>query len=185
MTFRTLLAASAAFALACPAAAQSDEDKPVSAPIEAYEANSASETFTGTFGGRSVRYTATVEEQVLEAEDGTPKAAIVTTSYIAEPRDPSRPVTFLFNGGPGSGSVWLQMGAFGPSGSRSLPTRATTVRRPTPFSTIPIRSSTSPIWSSSIRSGRVSAIRSARPRARNTGASPRMRNRSPRSSASG
>ncbi len=27
---------------------------------------------------------------------------------------PSRPVTFLFNGGPGSGSVWLQMGAFGP-----------------------------------------------------------------------
>ena len=114
MTFRTLLAASAAFALACPAAAQSDEDKPVTAPIEAYEANSASETFTGTFGGRSVRYTATVEEQVLEAEDGTPKAAIVTTSYIAEPRDPSRPVTFLFNGGPGSGSLWLQMGAFGP-----------------------------------------------------------------------
>ena len=27
---------------------------------------------------------------------------------------PSRPVTFLFNGGPGSGSVWLHMGAFGP-----------------------------------------------------------------------
>ena len=33
---------------------------------------------------------------------------------MKEPRDPARPVTFLFNGGPGSGSVWLQMGAFGP-----------------------------------------------------------------------
>ena len=33
---------------------------------------------------------------------------------MKEPRDPSRPVVFLYNGGPGSGSVWLQMGAFGP-----------------------------------------------------------------------
>ncbi|WP_374406136.1 S10 family peptidase [Pelagerythrobacter sp.] len=115
MTFRTLLAATAAFAIACPAVAQSDDAKPAAEAAPApYEANSASETFTGTFGGRSVRYTATVQEQVLEAEDGTPKAAIVTTSYIAEPRDAERPVTFLFNGGPGSGSVWLQMGAFGP-----------------------------------------------------------------------
>ena len=30
------------------------------------------------------------------------------------PEDPSRPVFFIYNGGPGSGSVWLQMGAFGP-----------------------------------------------------------------------
>ena len=115
MIFRTLLAATAAFALSSPTFAQTDEVKPAeAAAAQPYEPNSASETFTGTFGGQSIRYTATVEEQVLKAEDGTPKAAIVTTSYIAEPRDPSRPVTFLFNGGPGSGSVWLQMGAFGP-----------------------------------------------------------------------
>ncbi|MFN5820842.1 MAG: S10 family serine carboxypeptidase-like protein, partial [Novosphingobium sp.] len=30
------------------------------------------------------------------------------------PADPTRPVFFIYNGGPGSGSVWLQMGAFGP-----------------------------------------------------------------------
>ena len=114
MIFRTLLAATAAFALLSPAVAQSDDGEDVSKAKETYEANSASRTFTGTFGGRSLRYTATVEEQVLTGDDGTPKAAIVTTAYIAEPRDPSRPVTFLFNGGPGSGSVWLQMGAFGP-----------------------------------------------------------------------
>lgn len=117
MIFRTLLAATAALALSAPAVAQTDEAEPAATKADeakAYEANFASETLSGTFGGQTVRYTATVEEQILKGEDGTPKAAIVTTSYVAEPRDPSRPVTFLFNGGPGSGSVWLQMGAFGP-----------------------------------------------------------------------
>jgi carboxypeptidase C (cathepsin A) len=68
----------------------------------------------GTFGGQRVAYTATASETYLRAEDGTPKAAIFSVSYVKEPRDPSRPVVFLYNGGPGSGSVWLQMGAFGP-----------------------------------------------------------------------
>ncbi len=69
---------------------------------------------TGTFGGQRVSYRATVKENVLSSDDGKPEAVIVTTSYVAQPRDASRPVFFLFNGGPGSGSVWLQMGAFGP-----------------------------------------------------------------------
>ena len=105
----------AALALPMPLAAQDEpasKDNP--APVEEYTANSASERFSGTFGGSRVSYTATIAEQVLEDDEGNPKAAIVTTSYIAEPRDPSRPVTFLFNGGPGSGSLWLQLGAFGP-----------------------------------------------------------------------
>jgi carboxypeptidase C (cathepsin A) len=69
---------------------------------------------SGTFGGQRVSYTATTGETFLRAEDGTPRASIFSVSYVREPRDPSRPVTFLFNGGPGSGSVWLHMGAFGP-----------------------------------------------------------------------
>ena len=74
-----------------------------------------SRDLTGTFGGKRVSYTATVKENVLFSEDETKaEAVIVTTSYVANPRDTSRPVFFLFNGGPGSGSVWLQMGAFGP-----------------------------------------------------------------------
>ncbi|MEC7399149.1 MAG: peptidase S10, partial [Pseudomonadota bacterium] len=74
-----------------------------------------SRDLTGTFGGQRVAYTATVKGNVLFSDDGTkPEAVIVTTSYVANPRDTSRPVFFLFNGGPGSGSVWLQMGAFGP-----------------------------------------------------------------------
>lgn len=117
MINRTLAAALAALSLsALPAAAQADEEtksKPT-APAPEYKPNSASKTFTGTFGGRAIRYTATVAEQVLKDDKGVAKAALVTTAYIAEPRDPSRPVTFLFNGGPGSASLWLQMGAFGP-----------------------------------------------------------------------
>ena len=110
-----LLAAAAVLAVAVPAHAQDKPaEKAAAASAKPYQANRASKTMSGTFGGRAVRYTATVEEQLLKDEKGEPKAAIVTSAYIAEPRDPSRPVTFLFNGGPGSGSVWLQMGAFGP-----------------------------------------------------------------------
>jgi carboxypeptidase C (cathepsin A) len=68
----------------------------------------------GTFGGERISYSATTGETFLRAADGTPRASIFSTSYVREPRDPNRPVTFLFNGGPGSGSVWLHMGAFGP-----------------------------------------------------------------------
>jgi len=69
---------------------------------------------TGTFGGRRIAYTATTGETFLRADNGNARASIFSISYVREPRDPNRPVTFLFNGGPGSGSLWLHMGAFGP-----------------------------------------------------------------------
>lgn len=98
--------------LATPAAAQ--DAPPPSPKAEILPPVVSVTKHQGTFGGRRIRYTATVGETYLRAADGTPRAAIVSTSYVAEPRDPNRPVTFLFNGGPGSGSVWLHMGAFGP-----------------------------------------------------------------------
>lgn len=69
---------------------------------------------TGVFGGARVAYTATASETYLKGEDGAPKAAIYSTAYVRDGNDPARPITFLFNGGPGSGSLWLHMGAFGP-----------------------------------------------------------------------
>jgi carboxypeptidase C (cathepsin A) len=68
----------------------------------------------GTFGGQRIAYRATIADTILSDEAGKPEAVIVTTSYIKTPADPTRPVFFIYNGGPGSGSVWLQMGAFGP-----------------------------------------------------------------------
>jgi len=111
--------ASVALALAlsaAPAAAQKAEDKDSAAKeAPAVKAPTVSVTrHSGTFGGQRINYTATAGETYLKAEDGTPRAAIFSTSYVKDGKDPNRPVTFLYNGGPGSGSVWLHMGAFGP-----------------------------------------------------------------------
>ncbi|MBP6899715.1 MAG: peptidase S10 [Burkholderiaceae bacterium] len=52
----------------------------------------------------------------LDAERGEPQAAVLTTAYtVATPPDrPQRGVCFAFNGGPGSASLWLHLGALGP-----------------------------------------------------------------------
>ena len=115
MKFWTIAALCCCLPVAAPAAAQpKEEGKAPAKPVELVVPQSRTTQHSGTFGGQKMRYSATIAETILKADDGTQKAAIVTTSYVREPRDPSRPVTFLFNGGPGSGSVWLQMGAFGP-----------------------------------------------------------------------
>jgi carboxypeptidase C (cathepsin A) len=110
---RLLLALSAA-ALAAPAFAQAPaaEKREAQAPVP--PPNVSVTRHSGTFGGQRMAYTATAGETYLKAEDGTPKASIFSIAYVKEPRDPARPITFLFNGGPGSGSLWLHMGAFGP-----------------------------------------------------------------------
>jgi carboxypeptidase C (cathepsin A) len=113
-TMKALLLAAAAL-LAAPALAQDKKEEPkAEKAADIPPPQVVSKRMSGTFGGQRVNYVATAGETYLKAEDGTPKAAITYYSYVKEPRDPSRPVTFLFNGGPGSGSVWLHMGAFGP-----------------------------------------------------------------------
>jgi carboxypeptidase C (cathepsin A) len=65
--------------------------------------------------GQAINYTARAGTMVLKEEDGTPRANFFFVSYTKDGADPGkRPVTFTFNGGPGSSSVWLHMGAFGP-----------------------------------------------------------------------
>ncbi len=106
------LAAGLAGAVAAQPAAQSNAE--TKGPPADRAPNVSVTRHTGTFGGQRISYTATAGETFLRAENGTARAAIFSVSYVREPRDPNRPVTFLFNGGPGSGSVWLHMGAFGP-----------------------------------------------------------------------
>jgi carboxypeptidase C (cathepsin A) len=67
-----------------------------------------------TFNGESLRYTATAGEVHLTNDAGEPVASIWSTAYTKNDAEPNRPVTFVFNGGPGSASVWLHMGLFGP-----------------------------------------------------------------------
>lgn len=69
-----------------------------------------------TIGGRRIDYNATVGDVILKNDDGTPTAALYYTAYTR--RDVSdmtrRPLVFAYNGGPGSSSIWVHMGAFGP-----------------------------------------------------------------------
>jgi len=71
---------------------------------------------TVRIGGADIKYTATAATVNLKKEDGTPRASIFYIAYTRDDGgDPSRrPLTFTFNGGPGSSSVWLHLGAFGP-----------------------------------------------------------------------
>ncbi|GIW74895.1 MAG: peptidase S10 [Phycisphaerales bacterium] len=82
-------------------------------------------------GPRTIRYRATADTLTLVDADGTPQARIFYVAYTAL-GDPARdagqaagqdhrrasggdrPITFCFNGGPGSSSVWLHLGLFGP-----------------------------------------------------------------------
>src|SRR5262245_46335695 len=66
-------------------------------------------------GGQKLEYEATAGTILLKEEEGKPTASFFHVAYTKVNADPAkRPITFCFNGGPGSSSVWLHMGAFGP-----------------------------------------------------------------------
>ncbi len=66
--------------------------------------------------GISIPYTTTVGTQTHTDEHGVAKGTIFYIAYtkngVTDPEE--RPITFCFNGGPGSSSVWLHLGVFGP-----------------------------------------------------------------------
>lgn len=70
--------------------------------------------------GQDIDYQVTGEELYLKGKDGKPIASFWSTAYTlpkgktTKSNAPARPVCFVFNGGPGSASVWLHMGLLGP-----------------------------------------------------------------------
>jgi len=66
--------------------------------------------------GKPLKYSVTTGRLPLKNENGETEAEIFFMAYAAEGAGPpaSRPLTFSFNGGPGSASVWLHLGAVGP-----------------------------------------------------------------------
>lgn len=116
-------AALAALALfACSARADEDdaakpkaEEKKVEKPAEK-EPRVFETQGTLVANGKTIRYRTTAGETFIKNEKGEPTASIFSTTYIADGfADPrTRPVAFIFNGGPGSASLWLHMGVFGP-----------------------------------------------------------------------
>ena len=65
--------------------------------------------------GQTLGYTATAGTLTIRDNDGKPTASIFYTADTLDGAPTSRrPVMFLYNGGPGSASLWLRMGSFGP-----------------------------------------------------------------------
>lgn len=112
--FIAALAAVSTLAITAPSIAQDAPKAEAAKPAATPEAQVRTRDLAGTFGGQRIAYRATIADTILTDEAGKAEAVIVTTSYVKTPVDASRPVFFIYNGGPGSGSVWLQMGAFGP-----------------------------------------------------------------------
>jgi carboxypeptidase C (cathepsin A) len=71
---------------------------------------------TATIQGKEISYTATAGTLVMKDDDGKPKAKLFFIAYTKNGVEDlaERPITFAFNGGPGSSSVWLHLGMLGP-----------------------------------------------------------------------
>jgi carboxypeptidase C (cathepsin A) len=81
--------------------------------------------------GRTLAYTARAGTITLRNGADEPTARVFYTAYTLDGADPSkRPVTFLYNGGPGSSTMWLRMGSFGPV---RVVTRDGTLTGPPPY----------------------------------------------------
>jgi pimeloyl-ACP methyl ester carboxylesterase len=68
-----------------------------------------------TVNGRPLRYTSTAGRLPIKNGEGTTEALMFYVAYTLDGADAAtRPLTFAYNGGPGSASIWLHMGALGP-----------------------------------------------------------------------
>jgi carboxypeptidase C (cathepsin A) len=91
------------------------DTKPASETPPPKEESSATD-HTIRLGGQQINYKATVGSTLLKDAKDEPTALMYYTAYTrGDVKDLSeRPIAFIYNGGPGSASIWLHMGAFGP-----------------------------------------------------------------------
>ena len=123
----SLLIALASLAINCPASAQEtrpaaqppasgteqhkDGDKEIPVPPEKPVASHHELSLSG----KTLKYTATAGTLIIRDEDDKPYGSIFYVSYTLDGVEArTRPVSFLYNGGPGSASLWLHMGSFSP-----------------------------------------------------------------------
>jgi len=85
-------------------------------------------------GGRAIAYKATAGTLLIRDDKDRPDASVFYVAYTAEGDSGKRPVTFLYNGGPGSSSIWLHMGSFGPV---RISTESPEATAPAPYQLVP------------------------------------------------
>jgi len=132
------------------AAKKTDGTQPLKPFFQPSEVHS---TGTVTIGGQPIAFDAVAGTLVVHAKDWSdtdaleadadksdkdkntpkPEASMFYTAYFKQGvPSATRPITFLFNGGPGSSTVWLRMGAFGPVRVQTVDTKHTN----SPYSTV-------------------------------------------------
>src|ERR1700675_1082907 len=117
----------------------SDREKPDERKFEPFRPEAVTSAGTVTIGGQAITYQAIAGTFIVHPKDWddvprdpkTDKGSSMAAEEGAEAKNPAaeasmfyvayfkagggpRPVTFLYNGGPGSSTMWLHMGAFGP-----------------------------------------------------------------------
>jgi carboxypeptidase C (cathepsin A) len=97
---------------------KSDGPKPGTGDKEEYDVSEVAPVVTHhqiTVDGKLLKYTATTGRLPIKRGDGKIEAEMFFVAYALEGQDAGkRPLTFAFNGGPGSATIWLHMGALGP-----------------------------------------------------------------------
>ncbi|HEY0701245.1 MAG TPA: hypothetical protein VGD60_00615 [Candidatus Acidoferrales bacterium] len=124
--FRTCAVTLLAFAFTShPTFAQESKEKVMEVKVgeakpPAPDANQKEETWstdhTTHINNQTIAYKATASLTMLKDDKGEGTALIFSTAYTrTDLKDATaRPIAFVYNGGPGSASIWLHMGAFGP-----------------------------------------------------------------------
>ena len=88
-----------------------------------------------TLNGRTLKYTATAGTLIIRDDKQQPQASVFYVAYTLDgAKAAQRPLTFLYNGGPGSSSMWLHMGSFGPV---RIETASPDATAPAPYKLVP------------------------------------------------
>ena len=125
---------------AAAAAKHAAAARAVKAPAQYFKPSQVSTNGSVTVEGNRIDYTAVAGTLVVHPKgddagkpqgNPTAEASMFYVAYFKKGASPSnRPITFLYNGGPGSATVWLHMGAFGP---RRIKTADDTHNPPAPY----------------------------------------------------
>jgi carboxypeptidase C (cathepsin A) len=114
-TLAALIAACASLSPAVSAAQSSPSDSGAAAKKSAVQPEQSVTHGTVTVEGKQISYRAVAGTIILKNDEDKFTGSMFYVAYFKDGADPAtRPVTFLYNGGPGSSSMWLHMGAFGP-----------------------------------------------------------------------
>src|SRR5215813_4436127 len=115
LSLTSLLALAACTGSGAQAQEKEKDAKAAEGPPPAPKEESSVTEHSTKIAGQTVAYKATASTTLLKNDKGEPTALLYSTAYTrTDTKDLNqRPLAFLYNGGPGSASVWVHMGAYG------------------------------------------------------------------------